>query len=160
MHLCMYTLGLCVHSYRDAHHKQTFASTSFQKNKGIFPSLHREGLLPKRGKATASLHSSTPLMPTALWEPNPSMPHFQRDHAQHSPISHLSPGADEGAKGSPAPLQAFPLQCNSLATQHFPTEGPPNAWIFSLFSFSASEASLLLAVEKPSFLESSSSCSR
>lgn len=27
------------------------------------------------------------------------------------------------------------LQHNSLATQHFPTEGPPNAWMISLFSF-------------------------
>lgn len=27
------------------------------------------------------------------------------------------------------------LQHNSLATQHFPTEGPPNAWIILLFSF-------------------------
>lgn len=72
-------------------------------------------------------------IPTALWELNSSVPHFWRDDARHSPISRLSPGADEGAKGGSAPLQAFPLQCNLLATQHFPTEGPPNAWIISLF---------------------------
>lgn len=155
MHSCMYTLGLCVHSYRDAHHKQTFASVSLQKNKGIFPSLHRKVPHPKQERATASPLSSTPLIPAALWDPNSSVPYFQRDHAQHSSVGHLSPGANGGAKRGSYPAESLSLQCNSLATQHFPTEGPPNARIISFFSFPASEASLLLAVEKPSFLESS-----
>lgn len=132
MHSCVYTLGLCVHSYRDAHHKQTFASMSFQKNKGIFPSLHRKGLHLKTAGTTSSLLSSTPLIPKVLWDPNSSVPHFPRHHTLHSSVGHLPPGADGGAERVPAPLKAFPLQCNLLATQHFPTEGPPNADNFTL----------------------------
>lgn len=84
MHWCVYTLGLCVDSYRDTHHKQTFASVSFQKNKGIFPSFHTEELHWRRERATSSLLSSTPLIPKVLWDPNSSVPHFQRDHTLHS----------------------------------------------------------------------------
>lgn len=154
MHSCVYTLGLCVHSYRDAHHKQTFASMSFQKNKGIFPSLHRKGLHLKRASATSSLLSSTPLIPKVLWDPNSSLPHFPRDHTQHSSVSHLPPGADGGAERVPAPLKAFPCNATRLQLSISPQRGLQMR-IISLFSFPASEASLLLAVEKPSFLESS-----
>lgn len=152
MHSCVYTLGLCVHSYRDAHHKQTFACMSFHKNKGIFPSLHREGL-HWRARATSSLLSSTPLIPKVLWDPDSTVPHFQRDHTQHSSAGCLPPGADGGAERVPAPLKAFPCKATRLQLSSSPQRGL-QMWIISLFSFSASEASLLLAVEKPSFLES------
>lgn len=152
MHSCVYTLGLCVHSYRDAHHKQTFASMSFEKNKGIFPSLYRKGLHSKR--ATASLLSSTPLIPKLLWDHNSSVSHFQRDHTQHSSVDHLPPGADGGAERAPALLKAFPCNVTRLQLSVSPQRGLQMR-IISLFSFPASEASLLLAVEKPSFLESS-----
>lgn len=94
MHSCVYTLSLCVHSYRDAHHKQTFASMSFHKNKGIFPSLHWEGLHSKRPRA-----SSTLLIPKIRRDPNSSGPHFQRDHTQHSLQATSLPGQMEEQKG-------------------------------------------------------------
>lgn len=127
MHSCVYTLSLCVHSYRGAHHKQTFASMSLQKNKGIFPSLYRKAPHSKGRRATASTLSSIPLVPAALWDPSSPVLHFQRDLAPHNPASRLSPGADGGAKRESCPAKSLCLQCNSLATQHFPTEGPPNA---------------------------------
>lgn len=154
MHSCVYTLGLCVHSYRDAHHKQTFASVSFQKNKGIFPSLHREGLHWRRARATSSRLSSTPFIPKVLWDPNASVPHFQREHTQHSSVGHLPPGADGGAERVPALLKAFPCNATRLQLSGSPQRGL-QMWIIPLFPFPASEASLLLAGEKPGFLESS-----
>lgn len=99
MHSCVYTLSLCVHSYRDADHKQTFASMSFQKNKGIFPSLHWEGLHSKRPRAISSLLSSTLLISKILWDPNSSVPHFQMDHTQHSLQATSLPGQMEEQKG-------------------------------------------------------------
>lgn len=151
MHSCVYTLALCVHSYRDAHHKQTFASMSFEKNKGIFPSLRRKGLHSKR--AISSLLSSTPVIPKVLRDPSSSVPHFQRDPTQHSSVGHLPPGPDGGAERVPALLKAFPCSTTRLQLSVSPQRGLQMR-IISLFSFPASEASLLLAVEKPSFLES------
>lgn len=154
MHSCVYTLGLCVHSYRDAHHKQTFASMSFQKKQRYFSIPHREGLHSKRARATSSLLSSTSLIPKVLWDPSSPVPHFQRDHTQHSSVGHLPPGADGGAERVPALLKAFPCNATCLQLSVSPQRGLQMR-IISLFSFPASEASLLLAVEKPSFLESS-----
>lgn len=147
----MYTLGLCVHSYRDAHHKQTFVSMSFQKNKGIFPFLHREALHSKRARATSSLLSSTPLIPKVLCDPNSSVPHFQRDHTQHSSAGHLPPGADGGAEAAPAPLKAFPCNATRLQLSVSPQRGLQMR-IISLIAFPASEASLLLSCGKARFL--------
>lgn len=85
---------------------------------------------------------------------NSSLPHFPRDHTQHSSVSHLPPRADGGAERVPAPLKAFPCNATRLQLSISPQRGLQMR-IISLFSFPASEASLLLAVEKPSFLESS-----
>lgn len=149
----MYTLGLCVHSYRDAHHKQTFASRSFQKNKGIFPS--QESTAPEARESSSLTAFIHPPHPSSTWGSQllcASLPKGPRS-AQPCPPP-LSWGRWKSKRG-PCTAESLSLQCNSLATQHFPTEGPPNARIISVFSFPASEASLLLAVEKPSFLESS-----
>lgn len=149
----MYTLGLCVHSYRDAHHKQTFASRSFQKNKGIFPS--QESTAPEARESSSLTAFIHPPHPSSTWGSQllrASLPKGPRSAQPCRPP--LSWGRWKSKRG-PCTAESLSLQCNSLATQHFPTEGPPNARIISVFSFPASEASLLLAVEKPSFLESS-----
>lgn len=131
MHSCVYTLGLCVHSYRDAHHKQTFASMSFQKNKGIFPSLYREGLHWRRARTTSSLLSSISLIPEVLWDPNSSVPLPKGLHSAQLCWPPPSWGRWRSRTGS-CSSESFSLQCNSLATQRFPTEGPPNVDNFTL----------------------------
>lgn len=139
------TFGLCVHSYRDAHYKQTFASMSFQTNK-VFFHLFTEKYCTQSKEKVHFHPSSSPQQHLGISTP-------LLDHVQHSFLSQLFLGGWLRSKRGSCPSERFSLQCISLATQHFPTEGPPNAQIISLFSFPA-KAFLLLAVEKPSFLES------
>lgn len=121
MHSCMYTLDLCVHSYRDAHHKQTFASISFEKNKSIFPSLHRKVLHPKRGRATSSLLLSIPLIPAAFWDLYSSVPHFWKttlSTALWTPLLGLTE-EQKGVLPRRKPFPAMRLACNTA----FPHRG-------------------------------------
>lgn len=94
---------------------------AFRKTK-VF-SHHRKVPHPKQGRAPASPLSSIPLIPAALGDPNSSVPHFRRDHAQHSPAGHLSPGADGKAKGDPALLTAFPCNATRLQLSISPQRG-------------------------------------
>ena len=154
MHSCMYTLGLCVQSHRDAHHKQTFASRSFQENKGFFHPLMgkhctRSEEEPQPRRSHPPPHPSSVSGSQLLCISLPKGPCLAQPCRPP-----LSWGRWRSKRGS-CPTGSLSLQGNWLATQHFPTEGPPNAQIISLFSLPASEASLLLAVEKPGFLESS-----
>lgn len=129
MHSCMYTSGLCVHSYRDAHHKQTFASMSFQKNKGIFPFLHRKVLHLKRGRATASPLFSIPLSPAAFWDLASTVPPFRRTPLSTSLRTTSLLGLTEEQKGvlpRRKPFPAMHLTCNSAFPHRGASKGTDN----------------------------------
>lgn len=124
-----YTLGLCVQSSRDALHKQTLAAiTNLQESQGAFAALCSKAPQPSQGK------SCSLTIPLSFWDSHGyGSSCLLRTGIRLSTTLVATPllGGPRSKVGS----SSLFLQHNSLATQHFPTEGPPYAWIILLFSF-------------------------
>lgn len=143
MHLCIHTLGLCVYSYRNAHHKQTFASTmNLKESKGISAALCSKASQLNQGRAPAS----PPLVPAGFGDPTV---------AALTPTLEQRPGFSVGGLRSKGGLASYACNAALLQLSLFPQRGLQTHG--KLHSPPSLPSSLipLLAVEKPSFLESS-----
>lgn len=143
MHLCIHTLGLCVYSYRNAHHKQTFASTmNLKESKGISAALCSKASQLSQGRGPAS----PPLVPAGFGDPTVTA---------LTPTLEQRPGFSVGGLRSKGGLASYACNAALLQLSLFPQRGLQTHG--KLHSPPSLPSSLipLLAVEKPSFLESS-----